>query len=424
MNSEIEKLIDLAIADGYISDKERDVIYKKAAILNIDKDEVDMIIEAKKHIFQSKLSSDHIKCPSCGKNLSGLAKTCTCGYIFNAGIFNEVKSLESAIEVLESLIVEVRGLSSRASVKKVESLTAKIEKEIRFIKTRYADSNEVKVLLSELETNSQIFLSKAKKRSRRRKIIINSILFTILIYYISFYGIRIYKNNTFKSNTEIFNIEISDKYGDDYNLYRKSITYRNDSLEFVKLFKASRLVNFFTPKEISDSIKNQYLKWQDNKNISEFYFYSKSVFYFLNNNNSQSKLFLDTALALNNKFSPIYFQLSRVIENKDTSIKYINMAIMYDEKNDYLYLPNRAQIYLDKSDYINSLTDLNLYFEKYPKDYIFDLERYLMKITILINGGEKLAGCNEFNKLSEAQKLQIKDNLIDTYNQIISTCKN
>ena len=45
MNPEIEKLIDLAIADGEITDKERSVILKKAEKLGEDPDEVEMILD-------------------------------------------------------------------------------------------------------------------------------------------------------------------------------------------------------------------------------------------------------------------------------------------------------------------------------------------------------------------------------------------
>ena len=56
MNSEIEKLIELALADGQITDKERKVIINKAISLGIDQDEVEMIIEGRLgHLKQNKL---------------------------------------------------------------------------------------------------------------------------------------------------------------------------------------------------------------------------------------------------------------------------------------------------------------------------------------------------------------------------------
>ena len=45
--SELEHLIDIAIEDGIITDKERCVLHKKATMLNIDPDELDMVVESR-----------------------------------------------------------------------------------------------------------------------------------------------------------------------------------------------------------------------------------------------------------------------------------------------------------------------------------------------------------------------------------------
>lgn len=47
MHPEIDKLIDLALADGQITEKERNVTLKKAAELGVDADEVEMILGGK-----------------------------------------------------------------------------------------------------------------------------------------------------------------------------------------------------------------------------------------------------------------------------------------------------------------------------------------------------------------------------------------
>ena len=76
MHPEIEKLIDLAIADGQIKDKERNVIFKKAAELGVDFDEVEMILDGRLHQLQasqtksSKEKNGNIKtCPACGAHV-------------------------------------------------------------------------------------------------------------------------------------------------------------------------------------------------------------------------------------------------------------------------------------------------------------------------------------------------------------------
>lgn len=45
--SELETLINIAIEDGVLTDKERQVLYKKAAKFDVDSDELDMILESR-----------------------------------------------------------------------------------------------------------------------------------------------------------------------------------------------------------------------------------------------------------------------------------------------------------------------------------------------------------------------------------------
>ena len=47
MHPEIENLINMAIADGDITEKERTIILRKADLLSEDKDEVEMILEVR-----------------------------------------------------------------------------------------------------------------------------------------------------------------------------------------------------------------------------------------------------------------------------------------------------------------------------------------------------------------------------------------
>jgi hypothetical protein len=184
MHSEIEKLIDLAIADGKITEKERNVIFKKAAEYGVDVDEVEMVLEAKKHLHEKNTNGTQIKCPACGNRISGLAKTCSCGYVFNTGTLKESKSLEASIETLENLIIQVRSLSSSSPKEVIESLIAKVEKEIRYIKTRYADNVEVKKLITELEVLSDKYIKKALVKKKKRGYIIGALSLIIISLYL------------------------------------------------------------------------------------------------------------------------------------------------------------------------------------------------------------------------------------------------
>lgn len=89
MNPEIEKLIDLALADGEITDKERLVILKKAVKLGEDPDEVEMILDARLHEskkLKTKEKVGNIKvCPSCGESVKSFQLNCSgCGHELNS----------------------------------------------------------------------------------------------------------------------------------------------------------------------------------------------------------------------------------------------------------------------------------------------------------------------------------------------------
>jgi hypothetical protein len=106
MHPEIEKLIDLAIADGQITDKERKVILKKANELGVDTDEIEMILDGKLHQLEAskpkqKEKIGNIKsCPACGSSAKSMDIVCSeCGHEFQNKKAN--KSITDLIEKLE-----------------------------------------------------------------------------------------------------------------------------------------------------------------------------------------------------------------------------------------------------------------------------------------------------------------------------------
>jgi hypothetical protein len=92
MNPEIEKLIDLAIADGQITEKERNVILKKAIELGADADEVEMMLDGKLHQLEASKQKQKEKvgniktCPACGAHVKSFEVNCNdCGHEFSGG---------------------------------------------------------------------------------------------------------------------------------------------------------------------------------------------------------------------------------------------------------------------------------------------------------------------------------------------------
>jgi len=89
MHVEIENLIEMSLADGVVTEKERAIIIRKGETLGEDKDEIEMILDAKIALMekeQNKIqratssNSNKVgkikKCPSCGASVSSFANKC------------------------------------------------------------------------------------------------------------------------------------------------------------------------------------------------------------------------------------------------------------------------------------------------------------------------------------------------------------
>lgn len=110
---ELEQLIDIAIEDGNITDKERLVLYKKAAKYDIDPDELDMVLESRlnsRQVTNPLLESEETqpkvlrskgpkKCPSCGALLSD-PNTVHCPYCG----YKVVNIVRDILEDLNSIV--------------------------------------------------------------------------------------------------------------------------------------------------------------------------------------------------------------------------------------------------------------------------------------------------------------------------------
>ena len=94
LTPELEQLIQYALEDGVLTDKERAVLMKKAEAAGADLDEFEMILEAKLHEAKRaaaatapKPTGKHgnvRKCPHCGAPVSGFQSSCSeCGHDFS-----------------------------------------------------------------------------------------------------------------------------------------------------------------------------------------------------------------------------------------------------------------------------------------------------------------------------------------------------
>ena len=97
-NEQIENLINLALADGELTEKEKQILFKKAEIEGIDLDEFEMVLDAK--LFEKKQTikaaspsvaapksdkfGDVKKCPACGAIAQSFQTKCSdCSHEFS-----------------------------------------------------------------------------------------------------------------------------------------------------------------------------------------------------------------------------------------------------------------------------------------------------------------------------------------------------
>lgn len=98
-SKELEEVIDAAIADGVLTDKERAVLHKRGQAEGVDPDELDVVIDGRlakikkqedwlrptppQNLGNQKMGNI-IKCPSCGAQVTGGSAVCPeCGYTFS-----------------------------------------------------------------------------------------------------------------------------------------------------------------------------------------------------------------------------------------------------------------------------------------------------------------------------------------------------
>lgn len=114
-SKELEEVIDAALADGVITEKEREVLHKRAQAEGVDPDELDVVIDGRlaktkkqedwlrptppQHLANEK-HGNVVKCPSCGALVDRTKAICPeCGYAFtNVEVSSSIKELYKKLE--------------------------------------------------------------------------------------------------------------------------------------------------------------------------------------------------------------------------------------------------------------------------------------------------------------------------------------
>ena len=101
MNDDLEKLISYAIVDGYISEKEKQVIIKKAEAQGFDLDELELLLRGRLNESKGIRNNESDKCPNCGDTISSITGVCpSCDYVAASSLAEDNETFNEDLKEL------------------------------------------------------------------------------------------------------------------------------------------------------------------------------------------------------------------------------------------------------------------------------------------------------------------------------------
>ena len=118
MHPDIEKLITIAKESGEVTEKQKEIILRKAEKLGEDVDEVEMLLESIRpnQVIKEpiKAPEKRMKCPNCGAIISGFSLSCPeCGFVFQQETSSENRT---ALETLSKSLQNTKGPKEKAAI--------------------------------------------------------------------------------------------------------------------------------------------------------------------------------------------------------------------------------------------------------------------------------------------------------------------
>lgn len=168
---ELDLLIQEFLTDGILTDKERQVVLKKAEGMGLDRDEIDLYLDAQVQKIDQATDAAIRKqksksCPYCGAPVSQLADKCPeCGQYITP---EASKELEEILDNLEDALVNMKSRND------FERSKAIVERYVRKAKMYYSSHPKIKQLL--LEVDSEMHTAESKIKSAERKEAVTSLM--------------------------------------------------------------------------------------------------------------------------------------------------------------------------------------------------------------------------------------------------------
>jgi len=217
MNSDLEKLVDYAIADGYINEKEKEVLIKKAQVQGFDLDELAIILQGRLNETKGTYAPDLDKCPNCGDTITGISKICpSCDYVSDSARANIIENYNEELKELTENCFELKVAKDPGASKVVkaviftvitaglyfvykklikkqnlfdryecvnETIGSRIDWQILALKKKYGNDENVNIHITAIDTDRKRIV---KKRQQADGVVavITFIVIGIIIYFL------------------------------------------------------------------------------------------------------------------------------------------------------------------------------------------------------------------------------------------------
>ncbi len=164
---ELDALIKEYLTDGVLTDKERQVILKKAEGMKLDRDEIDLYLDAQVQKIDQATDAavrrqKGKQCPHCGAYVSQMTDKCPeCGQYITP---EATKELEEILDNLEEALVNMK---SRKDFDRNKAVVERYERKARMY---YSNHPKIKTLLAEVDAEMANTEKRIKTESRNESI--------------------------------------------------------------------------------------------------------------------------------------------------------------------------------------------------------------------------------------------------------------
>ena len=224
---ELNALIQKYLTDGVLTDKERQVILNKAEKLGLDRDEIDLFLDAEVQKIEQATDAAARRqkgkqCPYCGGSVPQLTDKCPhCGEYITVEASNEIQEI---FDNLEEALIDLKSGIDLAKSK------ANIERYARKARMYYEHNPKVQRLLSDIEKETIDAENRGKANARKSaiiQVILNhkKLLILTIVVLAVFLSIKRCSNNIDREKAEA-----KEQLGQQYELDKPKIDAQYDSL--------------------------------------------------------------------------------------------------------------------------------------------------------------------------------------------------